>query len=238
MRGSYGTVYKITVEGEDYFIKKINFAAKDGDLTSIIKDEIETAIMLTKAIPEYVSNIKGARCSNIPSSHGYLIYEAPPGMNLREYITMRPPTAANVDLYNTLYIMIKRAQQAVNSQGYVHQDIKPENIYVIVDPTGNPVRCKLIDFGLTRPIGHRWTGQGTPDYMPANMIDKIRDRKAGRKYLPTNKSVVRHNDASVDIIWRRNFGRPDPPPHVGGSKRRRTMKHRIKKRTLKNKDHK
>jgi serine/threonine protein kinase len=222
MRGAFGTVYKITVGVTDYYVKKIVDVNPEN-----IKREIETAINLTRDIPQHVSNIKGARYDLGKDDRyvGYLIYEAPSGMNLREFITANPPTRENIPLYNSLYLMIKVAQQAINAKGYVHQDIKPENIFVILK-SGNPIGCKLIDFGLTKKAGEIWRGEGTRSYMPNNMANKV-IRQLWRHN--TNLISAQHNNTSVKIIWTRDFKRTDPPPHIGG----RTLRKRSKRMTKK-----
>ncbi len=50
---------------------------------------------------------------------------------------------------------------ALHEMGYVHADIKPNNILVCADG-----RVKLIDFGQSCPVGHvKSRIQGTPDYI-------------------------------------------------------------------------
>ena len=231
MKGTFGTVYQVEVGDQPYFVKYIK-----GRISSFER-EIQAAIDLTKKIPDFVSNLKGAKYTKIDGTTctGYLIFESLPGMNLEQFIIKYNPTPYNKATYNFLYQKIKAAQQALNAQGYVHQDIKPANIFVVTDEASDrPVGCKLIDFGLTKPIGERWYGEGTPDYMSTSMRKKLDDHYImGRAYLPTDITSTSHNDASVRIIWERDFQRPaEAPPVVRGGSRN------YKNKTKKYKNHK
>ena len=233
MKGTFGTVYQVEVDGIPYFVKYVK-----GKISSFER-EIQVAIDLTKKIPNFVSNLKGAKYTKIDGTTcaGYLIFESLPGMNLEQFIIKYNPTPYNKATYNFLYQKIKAAQQALNAQGYVHQDIKPANIFVVTEEASDrPVGCKLIDFGLTKRIGERWYGEGTPDYMSTTMRKRIYDYDVMRRpYLATDKTSTSHNDASVQIIWERDFQRAaEPPPVVRGGSR----KYKNKTRKYKNKSRK
>jgi serine/threonine protein kinase len=199
MAGTFGRVYKVKLDGVPYFIKGI-FNESDRN----IRREIMTAIDLTRKIPDFVSKVKGAAYHK---RQAFIIFEGLSGMNLEELIQTYPPETEEYlhDLYEFVYSQIKAAQEALNAVGYVHQDIKPANIFVELEGENDePVRCVLIDFGLTRPIGYTWSGQGTPLYMPRNLQEKIYEDK-GRVFYNTNISSPRHNQASVEIIRRRDL---------------------------------
>lgn len=232
MKGTFGTVYQVEVAGVPYFVKYVK------EKISSFEREIQAAIDLTKKIPDFVSNLKGAKYTKIDGTKctGYLIFESLPGMNLEQFIIKYKPTPYNKPTYNFLYQKIKAAQQALNAQGYVHQDIKPANIFVVTEETSDrPVGCKLIDFGLTKHIGEEWHGEGTPDYMSTSMRKKLDDYYVmGSKYPPSGITSTSHNDASVRIIWERDFQRAAelPPVVRGGSRnyKNKTKKYKNKSR--------
>lgn len=199
MAGTFGRVYKININGIAYFVKGIFDESKRN-----IRREIMTAIDLTRKIPNFVSKVKGAAYRE---REAFIIFEGLSGMNLEELIQTYPPESEEYlhDLYEFIYSEIKAAQEALNAVGYVHQDIKPANIFVELEgENDDPVRCVLIDFGLTRPIGYTWSGQGTPRYMPRNLQEKIHEDK-GRVFFNTNISSPRHNEASVELIRRHDL---------------------------------
>ena len=234
MSGAFGKVYKININGVDYFVKKITYITRNRN-TTLIDLEIVAAVDLTIRIPTFVSNIKAAYYESvrlIPErenkhrSSGYLIFEAQPGMNLDEFIKKNPPAASNKHIYDDLYIKIKRAQKALNAAGYTHQDIKPANIYVEINADGTPKNCKLIDFGLTRPTGSEFDGSGTPRYMSkATYLEHAR----------TGKISPLQNDTSVKIIWDLDFKRENelPPIVRGGSRKNRNITKKRKNKSRK-----
>jgi serine/threonine protein kinase len=136
--------------------------------------------------------------------------------------------------------MRKLSQNAVNSIGYVHRDIKPDNIFIVF---GGPdiVGCKLIDFGITKKIGDEFNTSGTPIYTPPDMIlnDDTRTAMGISSSNPrySGKIIKRHNDYSVDVIWNYDFGMEGlPTPNCamrGGRRCRRSKTRRSKKRKSK-----
>jgi hypothetical protein len=199
MAGTFGRVYKVKVDGVPYFIKGIFDESYRN-----IRREIITAIDLTRKIPDFVSKVKGA---TYRKREAFIIFEGLSGMNLEELIQTYPPESEEYlhDLYEFVYSQIKASQEALNAAGYVHQDIKPANIFVELEgENDDPIRCVLIDFGLTRPIGYTWSGQGTPRYMPRNLQEKIHEDK-GMVFYNTNISSPRHNEASVELIRRHDL---------------------------------
>ena len=217
-RGSYGSVKKVIVDGIPYFVKRMYEETEPGDKMQVairriyakhafVENEIKVALDLTEKIPEYVSNIKAAEITLSPNPVGkgvfyidaFLIFEAPSGMNLHQYLKVRPPRMHN-ELYDTVYCMVKNAQVALNNAGYVHRDIKPDNIYVLLDEMDNPTACKLIDFGFTVKKGSVVPRVGTPTYTPKHISNHL--------WHPLEVSTSQ-NDYSSDVIWTRDFKR-DP----------------------------
>lgn len=69
----------------------------------------------------------------------------------------------------SVFAQVGNAMQALNQAGYVHADMKPNNI--IVTPTGN---VKIIDLGQCCPIGTVKTRiQGTPDFIAPEQVKKF-----------------------------------------------------------------
>lgn len=92
----------------------------------------------------------------------FLIMEYIDGVRLEDHV---PETFAE---RIQLFIEVAEALQAVHHAGYVHADIKPNNI--LICPDG---RVKIIDFGQSCPLGHRKDRiQGTPDYMAPEQINR------------------------------------------------------------------
>jgi len=203
MKGAFGSVYKVSVDTKEYYVKYLYFNTKISFNKLNIYNEIGIAIQLTRSIPEYVSKLEASIV--FEKEHevsAYLIYEAPPGITLLEYLKNNNPTEKkNIPKYKSIYCSLKEAQEAINKAGYVHRDIKPSNIFVVHERSGI-YRCKLIDFGLTTPIGTEGFTAGTKAYMPQSLRGKMMSR--------AKKS---HNDHSVRTIWSVDFLFKDDPPN-------------------------
>ena len=67
-----------------------------------------------------------------------------------------------------VFVKVARGLHTLHQLGYVHADIKPNNI--ILNPNGDP---KIIDFGQSCPIGHiKSRIQGTPDYIAPEQVER------------------------------------------------------------------
>ncbi len=93
----------------------------------------------------------------------YLVMEFVEGVNLKEHLTENGPLAPE-DAF-PVAIQVCRALQAAHAHGFIHRDIKPQNI--LLDPSG---LAKLADFGIVhipRAQGFTTSGMvlGTADYI-------------------------------------------------------------------------
>jgi eukaryotic-like serine/threonine-protein kinase len=96
-------------------------------------------------------------------TEAYLLMELVDGRPLDE----RPPTS----LTDVLDTFIKAAEglRAMHQMGYVHCDIKPNNIL-----RGEHGEVKVIDFGQSCKVGTvKERIQGTPDYIAPEQVDRL-----------------------------------------------------------------
>lgn len=92
----------------------------------------------------------------------FLIMEYVDGQRLEEHCPER------LDAMVDVFIKIAEGLHAMHLAGFVHADIKPNNVLLCADGT-----LKIIDFGQSCPIGHRKTRlQGTPDFMAPEQVER------------------------------------------------------------------
>lgn len=93
-------------------------------------------------------------------------------MEMLDGISMdrRPPT--NLDDALTIFFQTAEAMQHMHSRGFVHADMKPNNVLMTKDANGNPC-AKIIDLGQSCRTGTiKPRIQGTPDYIAPEQVHR------------------------------------------------------------------
>ena len=141
------TVSSLTPESEEFFRYGLSSFLQEAR-TLVQFDHPNVARVLT-----YFSELGTA----------YLVMNYETGHNFNEWLreNPHPPETALLDIF----LPINRGLSQVHEAGYIHRDIKADNIYIRED--GTPV---LLDFGAARDIRHRESGDLTriltPGYAP------------------------------------------------------------------------
>jgi serine/threonine-protein kinase len=110
----------------------------------------------------------------LPNDQAWIAMELLRGENLTE-LFMRTGAPLDPSLVQQLAIQILAALDAAHVAGVVHRDLKPDNIYLVRDPSApGAVRVKVLDFGIAKLGADRFgekaktkggTILGTPAYM-------------------------------------------------------------------------
>jgi serine/threonine protein kinase len=101
-----------------------------------------------------------------PDGHKFLVMPLLQGEELRKSMNGPQPLHRSIDIALQLLAGLAHA----HSRGFVHRDVKPENVFMVREPDGREV-AKLVDFGLVKELDGRSilteAGKvfGTPWYM-------------------------------------------------------------------------
>lgn len=133
-KGSFGTIFLCEKNGIRYAQKRVHKCTK-----SFIENEIEAGKTL------HHENIVKMLSYKKDENFIYLALEYIPGEDLFEMFKKRNWKPLAMEESRKLFIQIVEGIRYIHSSGFVHLDIKPENIMVV-----DMKMIKIIDFGLCR----------------------------------------------------------------------------------------
>jgi beta-lactam-binding protein with PASTA domain len=211
--GGMATVYLATDTRLDREVAlKVMHAelARDADFVTRFIDEAKSAARLSH--PNIVAVFD-------QGSDGLLLYlamEYVPGRTLRELLRQRGwfPYPEALAIMDPILSGLAAAHQA----GFVHRDVKPENVLLAADG-----RVKVVDFGLARPSatsGHTRVGQliGTVAYIaPEQVTGRSADLRtdvyaAGIMLFEMLTGRQPHSGASPLAVAYKHVNEEVPPP--------------------------
>lgn len=163
--GAGSTIYAVRdpMTGRKYALKHV-LRKKDKDVRFI--EQMETEFEISKQFnhPNLRRSfeLKVVKSILLKKSEAFLLMELFEGKPLET----RPPSSM-LDVVNT-FIPAAQGLKAMHDMGYIHCDIKPNNI--LRDAQGN---VKVIDFGQSAKIGTvKERIQGTPDYISPEQVER------------------------------------------------------------------
>jgi serine/threonine protein kinase len=100
-------------------------------------------------------------------NHFYIIMDYLQGMDLFDFIRKNPKFfMTNPKAFWLVVKSILQGLAYLHSQGIAHFDIKPENVFLLLDDIGNIIGVKLIDLGLSMEVNKTTkVFRGTDAYM-------------------------------------------------------------------------
>ena len=107
-----------------------------------------------------------------------IVMELLDGEPLGSYIARKGPLS--VKEATKLLLPAMRGVAAANAQGVVHRDLKPQNIFICMEPDGRIVTTKVLDFGISVAWGagepcspHTIAGRnGNPSRIPISALER------------------------------------------------------------------
>ncbi|MCK4659430.1 MAG: serine/threonine protein kinase [Phycisphaerae bacterium] len=163
--GAHSTIHHAvrTTTGKSYAIKRV-VNESSGDLKFINQVEVEYEVSSKVKHP----NLR--HCYSIHRTKKLLtVQEIRVVMEYAEGETLQDRRPGSLDAFLYILHRVAAGLQALHEAGYVHADVKPNNIIV-----GKDGSVKVIDFGQACPILHRKERiQGTPDYIAPEQVQRV-----------------------------------------------------------------
>jgi serine/threonine-protein kinase len=149
--------------GHSYAMKHVvRTDAKDLRFVEQMEQEFEISKQFVHPALRRTYDLKIQKTLLLKVTEAFLLMEFVEGKTL----DIRPPK--NVIEVCDLFVQAAQGLQAMHAMGYVHCDIKPNNI--LRTPTG---QLKIIDFGQSCKIGTvKERIQGTPDYIAPEQVKR------------------------------------------------------------------
>jgi serine/threonine protein kinase len=222
--GSFGVGWAVG----PYLVKKTHNSSKPEKFS--FEQEADAANMLQNKIPDYVTQLKGARYG-LRDRNDYIIFDLLQGDTLTGYIKKLQTEAINLNMtastlhrnFSYLFQALKMSSKAMTAAGWSHCDLKPDNVFFNVQKNGDlydwsTAICWLIDFGGATKIGKALPYSITPIYsitwlktesahpnadcgLPIGTVDQlIRDIEINACNEKARVSE-KYNAASCDLIW-------------------------------------
>ncbi len=163
-QGARSTIFHVVEEltGHYYAIKRV--VRKESDDQKFIEQvEIEYKVSHGVEHPHLRHSLALHRNKKwLQTNEVMLLMEYVPGRTLEQHRPNR------LEHFLIIFQKVARGLSALHAHGYVHADMKPNNVVV-----GTEGVVKIIDFGQSCPIGHRKERiQGTPDYIAPEQVHR------------------------------------------------------------------
>ena len=140
---------------------------------TVVVERFFTEAKATSAI-RHISIVQIFDYGRLPNDQAFIAMELLRGEDLTSFIARHRVVDATIAVQIALQMF--SALEAAHLIGVVHRDIKPDNIYLVRDPSApGAIRIKILDFGIAKLVGDQLGDPkmktkgdsilGTPAYM-------------------------------------------------------------------------
>lgn len=173
-RGAHGSVYLVLLKSNNFDELDELFAVKRAPLEDSTSLEKERRIYCDlNSCPEIIRSFGSKFTVKNDTVYYNLVLEYAPAGTLSNLISQSPGGVLPETTVRIFIRMILKGLSYIHAKGYVHCDLKPDNILAFPsDQNQTGYRLKLADFGLTREPGevfdedyYKLQFRGTPLYM-------------------------------------------------------------------------
>ena len=178
-KGAFGYVYRVWFEGSPPLVVKEITCKTAADKQSIYS-EAKVLQDLSRHAPGVFPEFHALGFDDA-AEKGILVMECIEGEVLIEYLIRKQK--GNFTLHPGIVPALRSLVSRLHEAGYVHFDIKPENIMIHITPT-NELILRLIDAGSVRAVGTAYTNNITKITTAAYSLGIT------RKHNPTHRNVV------------------------------------------------
>lgn len=167
-KGGYGEVYVVDFKGVIYALKKV---AKQ----TVLKNSNTTFFMNEKRVMTSVASEWLVQCHSCVQDEYWLYYlmDFIPGGDLMGYLSRLDVISETGIRFFSAEIFA--AVNAMHENGWIHRDLKPDNILI-----GNDGHIKLGDFGSSIAMkngkAESFITVGTPDYVSPDLLVRMGER--------------------------------------------------------------
>lgn len=172
--GGFGTVWKVKTGDNKYYALKV-FGEDNHQsryLLEIEKKNMEALSSYPNCNPNIACYIDGFNFEADGKYYIAMLSEFVEGVNLADYVKTNNPLTPQEAIVFLKWIV--PVLQDLHQKGFVHRDVKPQNIMITPDR-----HYKLIDFGVScsfqdqpQGIQCRFDGLGTPGFKPPEIAQQ------------------------------------------------------------------
>jgi serine/threonine protein kinase len=229
-RGAFAVAYKVTnaATGQPvYVLKHILKSNFDMDRNEV---NVLVGLKMNPTTSPYVTQIEAANLNKAANTANIIIMKYEKGMTLDKYIESAgtgEPKRLSGPVASSIKEELRAGIKAIHRTGLIHADIKPSNIYVVLNEDGSYKKTIYIDFGLSVKEGTVSGYRGTPKFATRDLRAVFNAGRRGEK--KTHMYIRDDNMWPLSLTYRAIDGEKEY--QIGGRRSRTRSRGRSRSRS-------